>query len=71
MTTWQPTSTVPRERLNSGTQQHYIGELSVTGLTSNPTISDHAIKNRATYDDDICPKAPSAYDAFIHHTSPV
>jgi hypothetical protein len=31
--------------LASGTLLSYIRELSVTGLTSNPTIFDHAIKN--------------------------
>ena len=36
--------------LNSGTLKHYIGELSVTGLTSNPTIFDHALKTSAAYD---------------------
>jgi transaldolase len=36
--------------LNSGTLKHYIDELSVTGLTSNPTIFDHAIKNSTSYD---------------------
>jgi len=36
--------------LDSGTLQHYIDELSVTGLTSNPTIFEHAIKNSSTYD---------------------
>jgi transaldolase len=30
--------------------KHYIDELAVTGLTSNPTIFDHAIKNSAAYD---------------------
>ena len=30
--------------------KHYIDELSVTGLTANPTILDHAIKNSASYD---------------------
>jgi transaldolase len=44
---------ITRELLNSGTLQSYIDELSVTGLTSNPTIFDHAIKNSATYDADI------------------
>ena len=33
-----------------GTLSKYIEELSVTGLTSNPTIFDHAIKNSAAYD---------------------
>ncbi len=36
--------------LTSGTLRHYIDELSVTGLTSNPTIFDHAIKNSTAYD---------------------
>jgi transaldolase len=36
--------------LDSGTLQRYIDELSVTGLTSNPTIFDHAIKNSKDYD---------------------
>jgi transaldolase len=49
-----------RELLNSGTLKRYIGELSVTGLTSNPTIFDHAIRNSATYDEDISRKAPAA-----------
>jgi len=44
---------ITRELLNSGTLQRYIDELSVTGLTSNPTIFDHAIKNSSTYDGDI------------------
>jgi transaldolase len=48
---------ITRELLNSGTLKRYIDELSVTGLTSNPTIFDHAIKNSATYDDDIARKA--------------
>ena len=51
---------ITRELLNSGTLQRYIDELSVTGLTSNPTIFDHAIKNSPTYDGDISRKAPSA-----------
>ena len=41
---------VTRNMLDSGTLQHYIDELSVTGLTSNPTIFDHAIKNSGAYD---------------------
>jgi len=50
---------VTRELLNSGTLQGYIDNFSVTGLTSNPTIFDHAIKNSKTYDGDIANKAPS------------
>jgi transaldolase len=41
---------ITRDLLTSGTLQRYINELSVTGLTSNPTIFDHAIGNSATYD---------------------
>ena len=41
---------ITRDLLNSGTLKRYINELSVTGLTSNPTIFDHAIKNSQAYD---------------------
>lgn len=41
---------ITRDLLDSGTLKRYIGELSVTGLTSNPTIFDHAIKNSTAYD---------------------
>src|SRR5256885_16693099 len=41
---------IPRDLLESGTLVRYIDELSVTGLTSNPTIFDHAIKNSSAYD---------------------
>ena len=41
---------ITRDLLNSGTLKRYIEELSVTGLTSNPTIFDHAIKNSTAYD---------------------
>ncbi len=41
---------ITRDLLNSGTLKGYIDELSVTGLTSNPTIFDQAIKKSATYD---------------------
>ena len=44
---------ITRNLLDSGTLKRYIDELSVTGLTSNPTIFDHAIKNSAAYDDTI------------------
>jgi transaldolase len=51
---------ITRELLNSGTLQHYIEAFSVTGLTSNPTIFDHAIKNSTTYDEDIAKAASLA-----------
>jgi transaldolase len=41
---------ITRDLVNSGTLMRYIDELSVTGLTSNPTIFDHAIKNSSSYD---------------------
>jgi transaldolase len=47
---------ITRELLNTGTLQRFIDEFSVTGLTSNPTIFDHAIRHSSTYDDDISRK---------------
>jgi hypothetical protein len=44
---------ITRGLLTSGTLRRYIQEYSVTGLTSNPTIFDHAIKNSHDYDDAI------------------
>src|ERR1700728_4474569 len=41
---------ITRGLLDSGTLERYIREFSVTGLTSNPTIFDHAIKNSSAYD---------------------
>ena len=41
---------ITRDLLESGTLERYIDELSVTGLTSNPTIFDHAIKGSSDYD---------------------
>ena len=47
---------ITRELLTSGTLSHYIHDLSVTGLTSNPSIFDLAIKNSSFYDDAILRK---------------
>ena len=44
---------ITRDLLDSGTLKRAIDEWSVTGLTSNPTIFDHAIKNSSAYDADI------------------
>jgi transaldolase len=41
---------ITRDLLTTGTLKRYMNELSVTGLTSNPTIFDHAIKNSTAYD---------------------
>src|SRR5271167_3564951 len=44
---------ITRNLLRTGVLRRYIEELWVTGLTSNPTIFDHAIKNSGDYDDAI------------------
>jgi transaldolase len=44
---------ITRDLLASGTLKRYIDTLSITGLTSNPTIFDHAIAKSAAYDADI------------------
>ena len=44
---------ISRELLNKGTLAGYVAELSVTGLTSNPTIFEHAIGSGSFYDDAI------------------
>jgi transaldolase len=44
---------ITRELLDSGTLNQYVDQLAVTGLTSNPTIFNHAIKNSTAYDADI------------------
>jgi len=44
---------ITRELLDSGTLKRYIADLSVTGLTSNPTIFDHAITHSKSYDPEI------------------
>jgi len=47
---------ITRGLLTSGTLARYISELSVTGLTSNPTIFDHAIQHGDFYDNAISKK---------------
>ena len=44
---------ITRTMLDDGTLQRYIDELSVTGLTSNPTIFDKAIGDGSAYDEQI------------------
>src|SRR5260221_13913127 len=51
---------ITRNLLEGGLLRRYIDELSVTGLTSNPTIFDHAIRNSTDYDGEISRKASSA-----------
>ena len=50
---------ITRGLLTSGTLRRYISDLSLTGLTSNPTIFDHAIRNAGCYDDAIRQKSLS------------
>jgi len=45
---------ITRNMLDSGTLKRYIDELSITGLTSNPTIFDNAISKSSWYDKEIC-----------------
>src|SRR5690349_9085859 len=52
---------ITRGLLTSGTLKRYIDELSVTGLTSNPTIFDQAIKKSSFYDEAIRTKAGNAH----------
>jgi transaldolase len=47
---------ITRALLTSGTLRHYVDDLSVTGLTSNPSIFDSAIKNSSSYDDAVLQK---------------
>jgi transaldolase len=47
---------ITRDLLDNGTLRRYIDEWAVTGLTSNPTIFDHAIKNSTAYDGSISDK---------------
>ncbi len=48
---------ISRGLLTSGTLARYVSEFAVTGLTSNPSIFDQAIKNTGFYDDAIRKKA--------------
>src|SRR5437899_7355403 len=58
---------ITRDLLNSGTLKRYVDDLSVTGLTSNPTIFDHAIMSSAAYDTAIRkkPGAGTSADALF------
>jgi len=63
---------ITREILDNGTLRRYIDEFSVTGLTSNPTIFDHAIRNGSDYDAEIrqrLKEGPSGEDLFFDLTS--
>lgn len=49
--------TITRTMLDDGTLARYVADLSVTGLTSNPTIFNQAVKGSAAYDASIAEKA--------------
>jgi transaldolase len=51
---------ITRTMLGDGTLGRYIDELSVTGLTSNPTIFDKAISKGDAYDAQISEAGPGA-----------
>jgi len=50
---------ITRDLLDKGTLRRYVDELSVTGLTSNPTIFDEAIGGGSAYDEEIRSRAKS------------
>ena len=59
---------ISREILRNGTLARYISELSLTGLTSNPTIFEHAIGTGSFYDEsiaDLARQGKSGEDHFF------
>jgi transaldolase len=54
---------ITRGLLTSGALERYVSEFAVTGLTSNPTIFDRAIRNADSYDDAIRRKAADGKSA--------
>jgi transaldolase len=54
---------ITRGLLVSGTLRRYLSDFAVTGLTSNPTIFDHAIRNTSFYDDAIRDQATAGKSA--------
>lgn len=59
---------ITRDLVTTGTLQRYIDELGITGLTSNPTIFEQALRNSNAYDETIRARAEaglSAEDLFF------
>lgn len=52
---------ITRDMLNDGTLQRYIDQLSVTGLTSNPSIFEQALKKSSAYDEAIAQHLEAGY----------
>ena len=48
---------ITRDLLETGTLEQYIRDLSVTGLTSNPTIFDKALRHGTAYDSSLRARA--------------
>jgi transaldolase len=55
--------TITRTMLDDGTLARYVADLSITGLTSNPTIYNLAVKGSAAYDAAIAATSRSGLDA--------
>jgi len=55
---------ITRDLLDSGTLKRYIDTISVTGLTSNPTIFDNAISRSSWYDKEISKQAGTNQTGF-------
>ena len=49
---------ITRDMLNTGALKRYIDEFCVTGLTSNPTIFEHAIEKSSAYDSQLNSSRP-------------
>jgi transaldolase len=54
---------ITRTLLTSGALRRYIDEFSITGLTSNPTIFEHAIADSQAYDENIREKTEAGLSA--------
>ncbi len=54
---------ITRDLVTTGTLQRYIDELGITGLTSNPTIFEQAIRNSSAYDETIRARSESGLSA--------
>ena len=56
---------ITRQMLDDRTLERYIAELSITGLTSNPTTFEHAIGKGSAYDDQIAELAREGRSGYI------
>ena len=56
---------ITRDLLTSGTLQRYIEELSITGLTPDPTIFDHAMTKSHAYDAAILQKMQAGKSSAV------